>query len=80
MVLILIGFTIKFDYCGVTRLARGVGLIPNYYTCMLNFFNSSAVDLNNLLSLWVKLIFSNFDGVVKINGRFLIIPDGINAK
>ena len=79
MVLILIGFTIKFDYCGVTSLARGVGLIPNYYTCMLNFFNSSAVDLNKLLSLWVELIFSKFDGIVKINGRFLIIPDGIKV-
>ena len=30
MVTILIGFTIKFDFLGVTSLARGIGLLPNY--------------------------------------------------
>ena len=74
---ILIGFSIKFDYSGVTSLARGVGLLPSYYTCMLNFFNSSAVNLNMLLSLWVEIIFKYFDSLVKLNGRYLIAADGI---
>ena len=34
MLLILAGFTIKTDFSGVTSLARGVGLLPGYYTCM----------------------------------------------
>jgi hypothetical protein len=77
LVIVLMGFSIKLDYLGVTSLARGVGLLPNYYTCLLNFFNSSAISMDSLLSLWVKLVFKHFDGIVKLNGRCLIIADGI---
>ena len=79
LVTILIGFSIKFDFLGVTSLARGVGLLPNYYTCMLNFFNSSAVDLDKLCSLWVDLVFKHFDGLVKLNGCPLLVVDGIKV-
>lgn len=77
LVIVLIGFTIKFDALGVTSLARAVGLSSNYYTCMLNFFNSSGVDLKKLRSLWIQLIFDRFSGIIKINGRCLIVGDGI---
>lgn len=77
LVIVLIGFTIKFDALGVTSIARAVGLSLNYYTCMLNFFHSSGVDLKKLRSLWVQLIFDRFSGIIKINGRCLIVGDGI---
>ena len=77
LVIILIGFTIKTDFLGVTSLARGAGLLPNYYTSMLNFFSSSATSLDKLLSLWVKLVFDKFNGAVKLNGRYLLVADGI---
>lgn len=77
LVIVLIGFTIKFDALGVTSLARAVGLAPNYYTCMLNFFHSSGMDLKKLRSLWIQLIFDRFSGMIKINGRCLIVGDGI---
>jgi hypothetical protein len=79
LVLILIGFTTKFDFLGVTSLARGAGLLAAYYTNMLNFFYSSGIDLDRLLSLWVNLIFNQFSGLVKINGRYLIVGDGIKV-
>lgn len=76
-VIILIGFTVKFDAIGVTSLARGAGVLPYYYTCMLNFFSSTAVNLNGLTSLWVSLVLKNFNGIVRINGRCIIAGDGI---
>jgi hypothetical protein len=76
-VIILIGFTVKFDSIGVTSLARGAGVLPCYYTCMLNFFSSTAVSLNGLTSLWVSVVFRNFNGIVRINGRCIIAGDGI---
>jgi Transposase DDE domain len=79
LITILIGFTVKFDFLGVTSIARAVGLLPCYYTCVLNFFNSTSVDLKKLQSLWIKLIFSRFAGLIKINGRCLIIGDGIKV-
>ncbi len=60
LVIILIGFTIKFDSLGATSIARGVGLLPVYYTCMLNFFNSSAINLKALQSVWIKVVFNQF--------------------
>ena len=76
-VLVLIGFTIKFDAVGVTSLARGVGLLPCYYTSMLHFFTSSAVDLEQLQTLWTSVVFKWFSGIVRINGRCVIAGDGI---
>lgn len=76
-VLVLIGFTIKFDALGVTSLARGVGLLPSYYTSMLHFFTSSAVDLGKLQILWTSVVFKCFSGIVRINGRCVIAGDGI---
>ncbi len=52
LVIILIGFTIKFDSLGVTSLARGAGVASMYYTSMLNFFNSTAINLEMLQSIW----------------------------
>ena len=77
LITVLIGFTIKFDFLGVTSIARGVGLLPQYYTCMLHFFNSSAVDLKVLQQLWVQLVMSQFSGIVRINGRIILVGDGI---
>lgn len=80
LITILIGFIVKFDSIGVTSIARGVGLLPCYYTCVLNFFNSTSVDLVKLRSLWIEIIFSRFTGLLTINGRCLIVGDGIKVS
>jgi hypothetical protein len=77
LVTVLMGFTIKFDFLGVTSIARGVGLLPNYYTCMLHLFNSNAVNLEELQRLWIQLVLNEFLGIVHINGRVIIVGDGI---
>src|SRR3990167_10657344 len=77
LVTVLTGFTIKFDMLGVTSIARGVGLLPKYYTCMLHFFNSYAVDLRMLQKLWFQLVLNQLSGIIRINGRVIIVGDGI---
>lgn len=77
LVTVLIGFTIKSDFLGVTSLARGVGLLPCYYTCLLHFFNSSALDAEKLRHLWVNLILSQFSGLVRVKGKCVLVADGI---
>jgi len=79
LITILIGFTIKSDFVGVTSIARGVGLLPNYYTRMLEFFVSPAVNLDALVRLWVVLVFEKFNSAIQINGRNLIVADGIKV-
>lgn len=78
LVIVLIGFTIKFDSLGVTSLARGAGVASIYYTSMLNFFNSTAINLEILQSIWIGIVFSKFNSsIVFINGRCIIAGDGI---
>ena len=79
LVIILIGFTIKTDFFGVTSIARGAGLLPTYYTCMLNFFSSQAISLDKLQTIWIKLVFDKFHGAVKLNGMYLLVADGIKV-
>lgn len=77
LVVVLMGFTTKFDFLGVTSLARGVGLLPCYYTCLLHFFNSGAVNISKLQSIWIKMIFNHFSGLTRVNGRCIVVGDGI---
>lgn len=77
MIAVLIGFTIKFDFSGVTSLARGVSLLPCYYTCMLHFFTSDAVNITRLRSCWIQLVLKLFKTAVIVNGRHVIVGDGI---
>jgi DDE superfamily endonuclease len=78
-VIILIGFTIKFDSLGVTSIARGVDLLPSCYTSMLNFFSSTAVNLEALKRLWVQIVFKHFCGILRVNGRCIVVGDGIKV-
>jgi len=77
MIAVLIGFTIKFDFSGVTSLARGVSLRPCYYTCMLHFFTSDAVNIKKLRGCWIQLVLKLFKTAVIVNGRHVIVGDGI---
>jgi hypothetical protein len=79
LVTILIGFTIKFDSIGATSIARGAGLSLGYYTCLLHFFNSSAVNIEALRAIWIRLVFTQFIGLVMINDRYLLVGDGIKV-
>ena len=78
LIIVLIGFTIKFDFLGVTSLARGAGIASMHYTSMLHFFTSTAINLKMLQSLWIETVFSKFgSSIVHINGRCILAGDGI---
>jgi hypothetical protein len=78
-VIVLFGFMVKFDAIGVTSLARGAGVLRSCYTSMLNFFIANTVNLVMLRQLWVAVVFRYFSGIVRVNGRVLIVGDGIKT-
>src|SRR3989338_11051832 len=72
-IIILIGFTIKFDSLGVTSIARGAGVASVHYTSMLNFFNSTAVNLEIVQSILIRLVFRPFyKNIIFLYCSFLI--------
>ena len=65
---------------GVTSLVRALGLKKTCYERMLGLFHSSALDVNALTRLWVALILKLISScLVKINGRMVIVGDGIKV-
>ena len=72
------GMTIRDDRAGVTSMVRVLGMSDRGYHGLLRMFNSSAVDLEKLLSLWVELCLKIFKPAC-IDGFMVLIGDGIKV-
>jgi hypothetical protein len=79
MALCLAGFSIRKDLWGVTSIVRALGLTPACYDRLLDLFHSPAVDLIKLTGTWCALLFRLHPGILRINGRPILVGDGINA-
>jgi len=78
MVVFLMGVSMRCgDLAGVTSIIRILGLCPGYYTCLLDFLHSPSLNCNLLARLWTQTVFSHFHGRVTINGRAVVLSDGI---
>ena len=57
LVLVLVGFSTRWDNAGVTSFIRAVSLEPMLYRGMLHFFNySEGLNLALLTKLWIQLV------------------------
>ena len=57
MALCLAGMTTRKDLLGVTSIVRALGLAPDGYDRLLDFFHSPALDLTKLTHAWCALVF-----------------------
>jgi len=78
MTLALVGFSIRADLLGVTSFIRACFIKEEKYRRLLYFFHTSALDLQKLTALWVKLVLRVFSAVT-VNGYLLLIADGIKV-
>lgn len=76
--IVVFGFIIRCDHHGVTSFIRWLFLSPQYYDTMLRFFRANSWDLDTLLGRWVKIAIARCP-VIKVNGRALLIGDGIKV-
>ncbi len=79
MAVCLAGMTKRKDLMGVTSIVRALGLVPACHDRLLDFFHSPALDLNKLTRLWCDLVFRAHPGIVRVNGRPVLIGDGIKV-
>jgi hypothetical protein len=79
MSLCLAGMATRKDLLGVTSIVRALGLEPACYDRLLDFFHSPALDLNILTCLWSALVFRLDLGILRINGRPVLVGDGIKV-
>ena len=79
MCVCLAGFSIRKDLLGVTSIVRALGLEPACYDRLLDFFHSPALDLNQLTLAWCALVFRVHPGILRFNGRPVLVADGIKV-
>lgn len=75
----LAAMTARGDLFGVTSLVRALGLKKTCYERILGLFHSTALNLDKLTRLWVTVIQKVQPGILLINGRRVIVGDGIKV-
>lgn len=71
------GLSIRSDQLGVTSIIRALGLNERCYDNLLDAFHSSAISLERMTALWVQTVLSAFKDPVLVNGRLVLLGDGI---
>lgn len=75
----LIGFSIRPDLLGVSSFVRAIGLGDCCYDRLLDFFHSSALNVDKLRKIWTELVFRTHPGIVRFFGMPVVICDGIKV-
>jgi hypothetical protein len=71
------GFTVRTDMLGVTSIVRALNLNARYYNALVDHFHSAAVKLDQLTALWTQVVLRLFPQPLRINGRLVLVGDGI---
>ncbi len=71
------GISIRNDLLGVTSIVRALGLGAQCYDRLLDFFHSKAIDPDALCRCWVKTVFARLPGIHRVNGRPVLLGDGL---
>jgi len=72
------GITIRSDTLGgVSSIMRSLKLKKCFYDALLRNFHSNAVQLDELSALWTRIVLQLFPAPLRVNGRLVIVGDGI---
>jgi DDE superfamily endonuclease len=74
---IVAGLMTRTDLLGVTSVVRALKLAPKRYKSLLKLCHSSSVDLHRLTVLWTKLVRKLIPGALIVNGRLVLVGDGV---
>jgi hypothetical protein len=73
------GFTVRSELLGVTSLVRALNLNARFYNKLVDHFHSPAVKLDRLAALWTQTVLRLFPQPLRINGRCVVVGDGIKV-
>jgi hypothetical protein len=73
----LAGMTVRIDLLGVTSIVRAMGLQQFCYDRILDFFHGTGLGLDKLSLIWMRTVLKVFPDVPRVNGRLLLVGDGI---
>ena len=71
------GMSVRIDLLGITSIVRAFGLQESCYDRILDFFHGSGLNLEKLTPIWTRTVLKIFPKVLRVNGRLLLVGDGI---
>src|SRR6202163_861573 len=74
---IVAGLTVRVELLRVTSIGRPLNLRPPLYTKLLKNFHSSGLKLDRLSALWAQAVLLLFPSPLRVNGRLVLVGDGI---
>lgn len=76
---VVFGFIVRIDTCGVSSFIRWLSLRPSLYTAQLSSFRKKSWRLENILRHWWQLVLC-LCPLPTIDGRLLLAGDGIKIS
>jgi len=76
---IVVGMMVRSDLRGVTSIVRALSLRPNHYNPLRKNFHSTAIELGRLTVLWAQAVLRLFTNPLRVNGRLVLVGDGIKV-
>lgn len=73
------GLTVRTELLGVTSVVRALQLHPRCYDRLLDHFHSDAIEPDALAALWARVVLRLFPQPLRVNGRLVLVGDGIKA-
>src|ERR1700674_3089881 len=71
--------TVRPDMLGVTSIVRALNLRGALYHRLLAHFHSTGVKLDALAALWTQVVLRLFPTALRVNGRLILVGDGIKC-
>src|SRR6201981_1275423 len=76
---VVAGLMVRPELRGVTSIIRALNLRPKLYDPLRKHFHSSAIKLDRLAALWTQAVLRLFLSPVRVNGRLVVVGDGIKV-
>ena len=75
----VVGLSIRSERLGVTSIVRAIGLEAGFYRHLLHNFHSQGIKLDKMTALWTQTVVRLFPRKVEVNGRLVLVGDGIKT-
>ena len=73
------GLTVRTDLLGVTSIVRALGLHERFYHRLLDHFHGTGIRLDKMSALWAQVVLRLFPDPLRVNGRLVLVGDGIKV-
>lgn len=78
-VVVVMGFIVRIDHCGVSSIVRWLRIRPSLYTSLLAFFRAYSWQLGTIMHRWWQIVLEQC-ALVTIDSRLVLVGDGIKIS